>query len=582
MLKKNNIDGFETQRNNIEEFKTQRNELIYIDLLNNKEIQGSFIIENVQDQITLNLGKIHIVFDMINNSINIDKNIKEKFVFTKGDTYNFRVLLFPLENYIILVINNKVVYSNYNNDVGVPYKKIEVLSNNINKINKLIILDSEYSFIDPINELYKIDNHDGIWNIEKRNNYYSIINIDSELYLGMKDKVYMDKMNTPYTELIILNGKNGYLIINKLGNVMNLSNDNIWYDKMMLNTISNMDDWLKYGSTINVINSTKQYLSGNPNFKYNFSGSSGLPAVYCDNEGNNQLIGWTIESLEKYKIGKLIKKSHPVYLKNNGMYLQIIRGNPPPSKKGMEISLGTLKNDNSKWNIISTISNRLYKKDIGVYFYHPKTDTFLYNTGNKFKLVGIDKIEIIGLDVQDNNSKWTISNIIPVKDKINTTQTVNYNRFKLEKKYMHDREKEWKKLLDNENKKVKEQLIKYNKLKGITDDIELGIKKTKLDIEKILKEKCPAAKVCLNSIDYNCIPPKQILDTNKTEKPYDIVYVKKNNTKPIDKRTMDVYDINRCGPNPMDYISIESIPEDKKITDFKINELPGFNRLKLK
>ena len=573
---------FMIKRNNIEGFDIKKNETLYLDLLDNKELQGSFIIENLQDRIILNIGKIHIDFDIINNNIIINKKVNTKFVFMKSNTYNFRILLFPLENYILLVINNKVMYSDYNNDVGAPYKKIELLSNNINKVNKLVVVNSQYSFLDPTNELYKIDNYDGIWNIEKLNKYYSIVNIDTNLYLGMKDKIYMDKINTPYNKLIILQSKNGNIIINKIGNVMNINNDNIWYDKLMIKKVLNIDGWLKHGSTINVINSSKQYLSGNPNFRYNFSGSSGLPAVYCDNEGNNQLIGWTIDGLEKTKIGTLVKNNEGIYLKNNGMYLQIIRGNPSPSKKGMEISLGKVKNDNSKWNIISVIPNRLYKKNINIYLYHPKTDTFLYNTDNKFKLAGIDKIEIIGLDKKNSNSIWTIDNIISVKDKINIPQTINYNRFRVEKKHMNNREKEWKSLLQDENKKIKKQLIKFNTLKGITDDIELGIKKTKLDIETISKKKCPPSKLCLNPIDYNCIPPKKILNTNKTEKTYDIIYVKKPGVKPIDKTLIDVQDIKTCGPNPMDYISIESIPEDKKITDFKINELPGFNILKLK
>ena len=35
-------------------------------------------------------------------------------------------------------------------------------------------------------------------------------------------------------------------------------------------------------------------------------------------------------------------------------------------------------------------------------------------------------------------------------------------------------------------------------------------------------------------------------------------------------------------PEAKDYISIEDIPLEKKISDFKISELPGFNKLQLK
>jgi hypothetical protein len=515
---------------------------ISFELLENTEIDGSFIPKSLLGGVDIKLGISNIKFNIGGKNIIINDLHKIEFTYIIGTKYNYKIIAFPLENYIIIFINDKVIYSKYLNTVTLSKHKLDVLVENGHTITNITTVKSSLRFLGISNALYKINNEQ--YDIQMNNKYYSLRNIKNNLYLGVEKK---DRVITPDNKLVILVDKDRYFVINQLGKSMDIHIDKI----------VNADTWLTYGSTINIINNTKQYLSSNKNLKYDFKGASGLSAVYCDNIASKELISWTIKGLTEGASKPLVKTGDSIYLSNNNMYLQIIHGNPTANKLGLEISIGNEKNDNSKWTIMTLDNSRLFRKDSNVYLYHPKYDVYLYNTGKNFTLVKILKGEVVGLDIKDSKAIWTISNII-LPTNTESDDSLDYYKFNKEKVYINKREAEWKKLLDSENEKVKEGLRTFNKLKGISDDIEAGINKVKTNIDIVLKTKC-ASKTLIES-----------------DLKYDIIYEKKP------KQSARKYIINTDKVTPCDYISIESIPEDKKITDFKINELSGFNRLQLK
>ena len=517
---------------------------ISFELLENTEIDGSFTPKELLGAVDLKLGIINIKFNIGGNNIIIDDLHKIDFTYTIGTKYNYKIIAFPLENYIIIFINDKVIYSNYLNNVKLSNNKLAVLVENGHTITNITTVKSPLKFLGISNTLYKINNE--TYDIEHNDKYYSLRNIKNNLYLGVEKN---DKLLTPDNKLVILVDKDRYIVLNQLGKLMD-----IHIDKVV-----NNDTWLTYGSTINIINNNKQYLSSNKNLKYDFKGASGLSAVYCDNIASKELISWTIEGLHNKP---LVKTGNSIYLSNNNMYLQIIHGNPTANKLGLEISMDNEKSDNSKWIIMTVDNSRLFRKDSNIYLYHPKYDVYLYNTGKRFTLVKMLKYEVVGLDVKDAKAIWTISNIILPATNTESDDSLDYYKFNKEKVYINQRETQWKKLLDSENEKVKDGLRTFNKLKGISDDIEAGINKVKVNIATVFKTKCP---------------PKIPIDNSVK---YDIIYEQTPKNTNIKKRRNDI--INTDKVTPCDYISIESIPEDKKITDFKISELSGFNRLQLK
>jgi hypothetical protein len=546
------------KRYNVEHFNVTPIVSMDLELLENIEIVGSFTPAYLEGKIDINIEKSNISFNIKDKKVVINNLHKIDLSYEVGTIYNYKIILFPSDNYILLQINDNLIYSDFLKSVRLENGKIELLGDNNHKVSKFKNTKSQLQLLRTHNGLYKIGNE--IWNVEKVDNHYiSLRNIKTNLYLGIEKN---DTVSTPDNKLVIMKDNDNYILLNKLGKKSNIR----------LEKVVNTDMWLSYGSTINIINNKKQYLSSNRNTKYDFKGSSGLPAVYCDNIASNELISWTINGKPNKE---LIKSDNEIYLKNNNMYLQIIHGNPTANKVGVEISMGDQKNDNSKWIIMSNSEDRLFKKDSNVYLYHPNTESYLYNTGKDFTIVKIKKGEVIGLDIKDNNAIWTITNFISPTNN-NESDNIDYYTFDREKRYINKREKEWKKLLDSENEKVKEGLRRFNKLKGVGDDIETGINKVKTDIDIITKTKCPPRKICLNPIDYNCIPPKMPIDNAKSGSGYDIVYKK----KPRHNVRKDLMNTNEV--TPCDYISIESIPDDKKITDFKISELSGFNRLQLK
>jgi hypothetical protein len=528
------------KNNNFETFESGP---IIFELLKNTEIDGSFTPESLLGAVDIKLGISNIKFNIGGKSIIINDLHKIDFIYSIGTNYNYKIIAFPLENFIILMLNNKVIYSKYLNTVKLSKNKLEVLVENGHTITSITTVNSPLKFLGISNTLYRINNEK--YDIEMNNKYYSLRNIKNNLYLGVEKP---DRAITPDNKLVILVDKERYIVVNELGKLMDIN----------IEKIVNADTWLTYGSTINIINNKKQYLSSNKNLKYDFKGASGLSAVYCDNIASKELISWTIRGLKEGATKPLVKTGNSIYLSNNNMYLQIIHGNPTANKIGLEVSVGNLKNDNSKWIIMTLDNSRLFRTDSNVYLYNPKHDVYLYNTGKDFTLVKMVKGEVVGLDVKDTMSIWTISNIILPTINTETEDSLDYYTFNKEKVYINTQEYEWKKLLDSENEKVKKGLITFNKLKGISDDIEAGINKVKVNIDTVLKTKC-ASKTPL-----------------ETDLKYDIIY--ENNPKKSSRNNI----MNTDQVTPCDYISIESIPEDKKITDFKINELSGFNRLQLK
>jgi hypothetical protein len=624
-----------------------------LEILDNKEIKGTFELDDIKGDLLLKIGGIGVEFDLTNTKKGITIYINNKILIQIDKTiqnkvkYEYRILFFPIENYMIFMLNDEIFYNDFNKEVGIPSKKIEILLKGSDvKLGKPLINDIQYKFLKSKSELFKINNKTNylnindsgielldkksigdkktvIWNIEKNNKYYTIKNIINNLYLVIDTEIKLSAKNDKLSDLIILeDNKSNYVIINSIGKVLQLKDikqRNKWIEGLKLDEVQNIGSWINYGSTVNLANSSKQYISGNLNYKYDFAGSSGLPSVYADDEGKKELIQWTLEYVSEGKKGYYVKEGDSIYIKNNGLYLQIIRGNPTPGGIGMELSLGPNKNRNSNWIIMHKKgSDRLFRKDSEIYLYHPKSESYVYNTENLFNIGGTQKIETIGIDKKNSKSVLYISNVVSLeKVKIDKEVTIDYYRFNLDKVYFDNKDKEWRDLLEQENRKIKENLEKYDKLKKKETEINSAIVKTKENITKIQETKCPPRKLCLDAIDYSCIPQKNKKSKKEKSKLYDVVYVKDTNivddpnwinTNDVTKcKTINDYDITKSDsiknkkyvlkkgtklkitdfkftdfPEANDYISIESLPEDKKITDFKISEIPGFNGLELK
>ena len=624
-----------------------------LEVIDNTEIKGTFELDDIKGDLLLKIGGIGVEFDLTNTKKGVTIYINNKLLIQIEKTiqnkvkYEYRILFFPIENYLILILNDEIIYNNFNKEVGVPSKKIEILLKASDVIlSKPVINEIKYKFLNSKTELFKINNKTNylninessielvdkksigdkktvIWNIEKHDKYYTIRNIINNLYLIIDTEIKLSAKNDKLSDLIILeDNKSNYVIINSIGKVLQLKDikqTNKWIEGLKLEEVQNVGSWINYGSTVNLANSSKQYISGNLNYKYDFTGSSGLPSVYADDEGKKELIQWTLENVRENKKGYYVKEGDSIYIKNNGLYLQIIRGNPTPGGIGMELSLGPNKNRNSNWIIMhKKDSDRLFRKNSEIYLYHPKSESYIYNTENLFNIGGTQKIETIGIDKKNSKSVLFISNVVSLeKTKIDKEVTIDYYRFNLDKVYFDNKDKEWKELLEQENRKIKQNLEKYDKLKKKETELNSAMVKTKENITKIQETKCPPRKLCLNPIDYSCIPEKNKKSKKEKSKLYDVVYVKDTNivddpnwinTNDVTKcKTINDYDITQSDnikskkyvlkkgaklkitdfkftdfPEANDYISIESLPEDKKITDFKINELSGFNGLELK
>lgn len=619
-----------------------------IEVIENTQIVGKFEVNDPTGNVLFQLGGMGIEFDVKTSNMIVrydaKNSIQKRISLIQKTAYEYRMLLFPLENYIVILLNQEVVYTGHNKEIGIPGKKIRIsIKDCTASIGQPMIAPYDYPFLSAKQELTQLSNNKNvlngngtkvelldkrmmgdkksvIWMIQRKDEYYVIQNIVNGLYLGVTDQLILTPEVDKTSRFIILQGKKNIIVIHESGKMIQL--DDLrqgmkWIEQIVQKKIDNIGEWINYGSTIHIVNDKKQYLSGNLNYKYDFKGSSGLPAVYADDEGNKELIQWTLESVDEKKRGEYVKEGDSVYVKSNGKYLQIIKGNPTPSGIGMEISLGPDKNRNSKW-IMTHRSDRnlLFRKGAEVFFYHPKTELYLYNTKDTFMIGGKAKVETIGIDKKNS---WFIGGVVSLETKqAPTGNTVDYYRFELDKTYFSNKDKDWKDRLAKENEKIKKNLEKYNQLKQEETTIDSGIVKTKENITEIQKTKCPPRKLCLNAVDYSCIPQKKVEVVKKEkEKLYDVVYVKETKQK-HDPRLINTNEVTKCKtlkdfdittseyiqkkeyvpkkgailkikdvifsdfPEANDYVSIESIPDDKKITDFKINELPGFNELQLK
>jgi len=623
-----------------------------IEVLENTELMGTFQVDDTKGNVLLKIGGIRIEYDVFTSKILFHysgkKDIEIKVPLVQKKSYAYRVLLFPIENYMIFILDGQLLYSGGNEQVGIPGKTVHVsVKGSIGSISQPKISLFPFNFMSTKQELFQINNGKNvlnvngstlelidkasvgdkktvIWNIEKNKGYYVVRNIVNGFYLGVKSGLVLQPQQDKNTRFIILEGNKNMIIFHASGKVIQLdqlAQTNKWIEGLALKKVDNVGEWINYGSTIHMVNSSKQYLSGNLNYKYDFNGSSGLPAVYADDLGDKTLIQWTLESLTESKRGHYVKEGESVYIKNNGNYLQVIKGNPTPNGIGMEVSLGPEKNNNSKWTIMHhSDKNLLFRKGGEVYFYHPKTEQYLYNTNASFTIGGKDKIETICIDKKTSQSVWIIGKVVSLEGKRqNKEATMDYYRFELDKTYFTNQDQNWKDRLEKENEKIKKNLEKYNKLKEEEVTVDSSMRKSKENIVEIQKTKCPPRKLCLNAIDYECIPQKnkEKKDPKEKDKRYDIVYVKEKketndprmiNTNEVTKcKTLKDFDITKSEyikkekyvprkgtklkitdftftdfPEANDYVSIESIPEDKKITDFKISELPGFNDLELK
>lgn len=556
-----------------------------IELLEPTEIIGRLFLNYYVGTINIHLGDIELIFSQKSTTIlSKGKKLHElNFGLNTKFLYNFRILLYPVEQFIAVIINDKILFSEFidldiNNvqfivkDVAngqrtfFEAKKLDYtfLGNNI-ELCKLHVNNRYLDASSGVPALVNGDSQPGsIWSIERHSGkYYSIKSIKNNLYLGFKPFLYLSNINDNGTKLIILCRKTDCIIFNKNSYVLNIEAgkmDSIFNSVLKIDKVSNIEHWITYGSTFNLINNTKEFLSGNPNLKYDFKGSSGLSAVYSDNVADSQLISWTIEDHSNKHMGYLVKEGSSVYLKNNGYYLQVIRGNPTPSRNGTEVSLGDEKDDNSRW-IIKHIGNSrgLFKKDDSIYLYHSKTGTYLYNSGTNFNISGHIKKEVVSLDKTDHNTIWTIGNSIILENKnenFGSENTISYYRYKKQEDFLTSKERLWKTMIDFENKKIKEQLSKYNKLKSVEEDIEKSIKQTQDNITNTEKTKCPNKKVCSKLPSGSCIE-------DKTSKPYDI----------IRRKDTSISTSNSSNSNP-NWINTDSVDRCKSLADFDIETSP--------
>ncbi len=644
------IEKFEDKKSNIVKLKT-------IEMLENQVLSGGFINKNLENKVIFKIGEIGLEYNYkdVNKGLTVIIDKKSSYaplVLQKDIEYNYKLLIFPLDSLMFILIKSskekeyRLVYTIHNqkisnkssidltgevNDV-VKYLPIKIEKNTYSiysgenelfrlmDVNKKVYLNTNGNKLELLNKNDVEDKKSVIWNLEKRDGYFTIKNIVNNLYLSVKgNSLVLDNKKDNSIKYYILSDKKGNTIISLLGKVLRiekLEQGNL-IGEIIMEKVDNIGQWLTYGSAINIINNTNQYMSGNLNMKYP---STGLFSVYCDNIGQKDLILWLIEDYLGKKNGYYVKEGDEVYLKNNNMYLQIIKGNNSPSNLGLEISLGSQKNDNSKWIITRKEGkDRLFRKGLEVYLYHPKMDVYLYNSNKTFMLLNNEKTEIIGNNRKDGKSLWKIDTISIDYNKATDIGKVDFYKYTDNNKYYKQKEEEWKKALVKENELVKSQLTKFNELKNREKTVLESINKTNDDIRKILGEKCPPTKVCVNPIDLSCLPQKKDKNQQKKEKEelYSIVYLKDSNVKSnpyyvnsniVKKcKTLKDYDINESPliknkkyvaregaklkitdfkltdfPEAADLVSIETIPDDKKITDFRIEELPGFENLELK
>jgi hypothetical protein len=111
-------------------------------------------------------------------------------------------------------------------------------------------------------------------------------------------------------------------------------------------------------------------------------------------------------------------------------------------------------------------------------------------------------------------------------------------------------------MIDFENKKIKEQLNKYNRLKSVEEDIEKSIKQTQDNITNLEKTKCPNKKVCSKLPSGSCIE-------DKTSKPYDI----------IRRKDTSISTSNSSNSNP-NWINTDNVGRCKSLADFDIEQSP--------
>jgi hypothetical protein len=109
--------------------------------------------------------------------------------------YRYRLIFFPLEEYMILLLDGEVVYNGYIKMVGIPPdKKIKVLVKGTNgTVSKLLVRKSYFSFFNSENELFRVN--------DKKNYFNGIVVISLKLNQLAK-KVDSNAKNQ---------GKNGYL-----------------------------------------------------------------------------------------------------------------------------------------------------------------------------------------------------------------------------------------------------------------------------------------------------------------------------------------------------------------------------------
>jgi hypothetical protein len=540
-----------------------------VELLEAKEIIGRLFLDYYVGSIHIHLGDIELVLSQKTTKIlHKGKKIHElDFGLTTKVLYNFRILLYPIEDFIAIIVNDKLIFSNFIRSIGKPHLDVKFIVKDVANGQRTFFQSkpAEYSFLTPDVQLCKLhvgsrylDYSSGlpalvngdiipnnIWSLERHSKYYSIKSLKDNSYLGFNKTMYLTNTIDESSNLVILTKGSDCIIFNKKNYVLNIESgkiDNVFYSVLKLDKVTNIEQWINYGSTFSLVNSTKEYLSGNPNLKYDFKGSSGLSSVYVDTIADNQLINWTLEDLDGKLSGHLVKDSNPIYLKNNGQYLQVIRGNPTPNgtSGGMEVSLGGEKNKNSMWVLkgIGALKG-LFKKDDNIYLYHPQTHTFLYNSGKKFTLAGHSKQEVISLDNKDKNIVWTIVSPKILETIKESYSDINYYKFKEDKEYLTEKEKEWKKLLELEDKKIKEQLHKYNTLKGVTDDLDKDIKGIHDELDSLGKTKCPNRKVCDKLVYGDCIQ-------DKLGKPYEVVYKKDNGGIIKSTKWINTSDIGRC------------------------------------
>jgi hypothetical protein len=540
-----------------------------VELLEAKEITGRLFLDYYVGSIHIHLGDVELVLSPKNTKIlHKGKKIHElDFGITTKVLYNFRILLYPIEDFIAIIVNDKLIFGDFITSMGKSQLNVKFIVKDVANGQRTFFQSkpAEYSFLTPDVQLCKLhvgnrylDYSSGlptlvngdivpntIWNVERQSRYYSLKSLKDNSYLGFNKTMYLTNTVDDSSKLVILCKGDNCIIFNKKNYVLNIESgklDNVFYSVLKLDKVTNIEQWINYGSTFSLVNNTKEYLSGNPNLKYDFKGSSGLSSVYVDTIADNQLINWTLEDLDGKLSGHLVKDGNSIYLKNNGQYLQVIRGNPTPNgtSGGMEVSLGGEKNKNSMWVLkgIGALKG-LFKKDDSIYLYHPQTHTFLYNTGKKFTLAGHSKQEVIGLDTKDKNIVWTIVSPKILETTKESYSDINYYKFKEDKEYLTKKEKEWKQLLELEDKKVKEQLHKYNTLKGVTDDLDKEIRVVHDELDTLGKTKCPNRKVCEKLVYGDCVQ-------DKLSKPYEVVYKKDNSGIIKSTKWINTSDIGRC------------------------------------